>query len=65
LKKHYLEDREGGGDRINKFGFIAQKMEAENTSETSANFHQNTRRNIPEDGHLTFKPSSNFMYHLL
>jgi hypothetical protein len=27
-------------------------MEAESTSETSLSFYQNTRRNIPEDGHV-------------
>jgi hypothetical protein len=31
---------------------IALKMEAAITSETSVNFHQTTRRNNPEDGHL-------------
>jgi hypothetical protein len=31
---------------------IAVTLEAVNTSETSVNFYQNTRRNIPEDGHL-------------
>jgi hypothetical protein len=27
-------------------------MEAESTSETSVNFYQTTRRNIPQDSHL-------------
>jgi hypothetical protein len=31
---------------------VALKMEAESTSETSVNFYQITRRNIPEDRHL-------------
>jgi hypothetical protein len=50
-----LEDREGDDEGINKFGLIAQNMEAVSICETSDNFHQTTRRNIPEDGHLTFK----------
>jgi hypothetical protein len=33
---------------------IALMMEAVNTSETSVNFYQTTRRNIPEDSHLCF-----------
>jgi hypothetical protein len=31
---------------------IALKMKAARTSETSVNFYQTTRRNIPEDSHL-------------
>jgi hypothetical protein len=31
---------------------IALMMEAANTSETSVNFYQATRRNNPEDSHL-------------
>jgi hypothetical protein len=31
---------------------IALMMEAASTSETSVNFYQTTRRNIPEDSHL-------------
>jgi phage regulator Rha-like protein len=31
---------------------IALMMEAENTSETSVNFYQTTRRNNPEDSHF-------------
>jgi hypothetical protein len=34
--------------------FIDLIMEAENTSETSVNFYQTTRRNIPEDSHLQY-----------
>jgi hypothetical protein len=64
-KSGYLEDSERDDDSINMFGFTAQKMEAVSTSETLANFHHTTRENIPEVGQLTFKPSSNFMYHLL
>jgi hypothetical protein len=30
---------------------IALMIEAANTSETSVNFYQTTRRNIPEDSH--------------
>jgi hypothetical protein len=32
--------------------FIALMMEAASTAETSVNFYQNTRRNIPDDSHL-------------
>jgi hypothetical protein len=32
--------------------FIALMMEAASTSETSVNFYQTTRGNIPEDSHL-------------
>jgi hypothetical protein len=32
--------------------FIALTMEAVNTSETSVNFYETTRRNIPEGYHL-------------
>jgi hypothetical protein len=32
---------------------ITLMMDAESTSETSVNFYQTTRRNMPEDGHLT------------
>jgi hypothetical protein len=35
---------------------IALIMEAESTSETSVNFYENTRRNIPEDSHLNIFP---------
>jgi hypothetical protein len=38
---------------------VTLMMEAASTSETSVNFYQTTRRNIPEDSHLlllmTFK----------
>jgi hypothetical protein len=37
---------------IVSFKLIALMMEAANTSETSVNFYQTTRRNIPEDSHL-------------
>jgi hypothetical protein len=37
---------------------IALIMDAAMTSETSANFYQTTRRNIPEDGHLRMKCTS-------
>jgi hypothetical protein len=36
----------------NLVGRIALMMEAASTSETSVNFYQTTRRNIPEDSHL-------------
>jgi hypothetical protein len=36
-----------GGWRV-----IALMMKAASTSETSVNFYQTTRRNIPEDSHL-------------
>jgi hypothetical protein len=64
-KRGYLDDRERDDDSINNFGLTVQKLEAVSTSETSASLDQTIRRNIPEDGHLTFKPSSNFTYHLL
>jgi hypothetical protein len=38
-----------GGEYIR---LIALMMEAASTSETSVNFYQTTRRNIPEDSHL-------------
>jgi hypothetical protein len=34
-------------------------MEASNTSETSVNFYQTTRRNIPEDNHLRTRRREN------
>jgi hypothetical protein len=34
-------------------------MEAASTSETLVNFHQSTRRNNPEDGHLHIRRSVN------
>jgi hypothetical protein len=37
---------------------IAPMMEAANTSETSVNFYQTTRRNNPEDSHLHISASS-------
>jgi hypothetical protein len=36
---------------------IALMMEATTTSETSLNFNQTTRRNIPEDSHLQMAQS--------
>jgi hypothetical protein len=33
---------------------IARMMETANISETTINFYQTTRRNIPEDSHLHF-----------
>jgi hypothetical protein len=36
--------------------FIALMMEAASTSETSVNFSQTTRGNIPEDSHLLSAP---------
>jgi hypothetical protein len=36
---------------------IALMMEALSTSETSVNFYEATRRNIPEDSHLQIKRS--------
>jgi hypothetical protein len=41
-----------------QYSFIALMMEAANTSETSANFYQTTRRNNPEDSHLLIKKES-------
>jgi hypothetical protein len=35
-----------------KRNIIALMMEAASTSETSVNFYQTARRNIPEDSHL-------------
>jgi hypothetical protein len=37
-------------------------MEAENTSETSANFYQATRRNNQEDSHLIPRLGSKFIF---
>jgi hypothetical protein len=37
---------------------IALMMEAANTSETSVNLYQTTRRNIPEDSHLQISETS-------
>jgi hypothetical protein len=34
-------------------------MEAANTTETSVNFYQTTRRNIPEDSHLLTRRCDN------
>jgi hypothetical protein len=43
---------------------IAMMMEAESTSETSVNFYQTTRRNIPEDSHFLTRRRENLEYHL-
>jgi hypothetical protein len=37
-------------------------MEAANTSETSVNFYQTTRRNSPEDSHLRTRHRENLKY---
>jgi hypothetical protein len=39
--------------------FIAPMTEAASVSETSVNFYQTTRRNIPEDSHLQCKYNLN------
>jgi hypothetical protein len=44
---------------------IALMMEAGSTSETSINFHQTTRRNIPEDSHLHIRRVDNLKSHQL
>jgi hypothetical protein len=38
--------------QVQKLKLLALMMEAVRTSETSVNFYETTRRNIPEDGHL-------------
>jgi hypothetical protein len=40
-------------------------MEAESTSETSVNFYQTTRRNIPEDSHLHIRRRLKLKSHVL
>jgi hypothetical protein len=45
-------------------GLVALKMEAASTSETSVNFYQTTRRNIPEDIHLRTSRRENLKSHL-
>jgi hypothetical protein len=42
---------------------IALMMDAANTSETSVNFYQTTRRNIPEDCHLHTRRCENVKSH--
>jgi hypothetical protein len=42
----------------------ALMMEAASTFETSANFYQTTRRNIPEDSHLHTRRRENLKPHL-
>jgi hypothetical protein len=43
--------------------FIVLMIEAANTSETSVNFYQTTRRNIPEDSHLHTRRRENLKSH--
>jgi hypothetical protein len=43
-------------------GCCALMMEAENTSETSVNFYQTTRRSIPDDSHLQAQCGIHFMH---
>jgi hypothetical protein len=43
--------------------FIALMMEAANTSETSVNFYETTRRNITEDSHLRIRRRENLKSH--
>jgi hypothetical protein len=38
-------------------------MEAASTSETSVNFYQTKRRNIPADSHLHSRRRENLKYH--
>jgi hypothetical protein len=40
-------------------------MEAVSTSETSVNFYQTTRRNIPEDSHLRTRRRENLISYLI
>jgi hypothetical protein len=42
---------------------ITLMMEAASTSETSVNFYQTTRRNIPEDSHLHTHRRENIKSH--
>jgi hypothetical protein len=42
---------------------IALMVEAENTSETSVNFYQTTRRNNPEDSHIHVRRRENLKSH--
>jgi hypothetical protein len=44
---------------IMQFSLITLMMEAINTSETSVNFYQTSRRNIPEDCHLHIRRREN------
>jgi hypothetical protein len=43
---------------------ISLMMEAAGTSETSVNFYQTTRRNIPEDSQHHIRRRENLKYHL-
>jgi hypothetical protein len=50
---------------LNRFQVLtaaSMKMEAASTSETSVNFYQTARRNIPEDSHL--QPLYKYEFHL-
>jgi hypothetical protein len=55
-------------DRLIQFillgGTIVLMMEAVSTYETSVNFYQTTRRNIPEDSHLHTRRRENLKSHL-
>jgi hypothetical protein len=42
---------------------LALMMEAERTSETSANFYHTIRRNIPEDGHFHTRRRQKLKFH--
>jgi hypothetical protein len=44
---------------------IAMMMETVSTSETSVNFYQTTRRNIPEESHLYIRCRENLKTHLV
>jgi hypothetical protein len=48
-----------------KFQVIALMMEAASTSETSINFYQTTRYNIPENSYLHIRSSENLKSQLL
>jgi hypothetical protein len=43
---------------------IALMIKAVNTSETSVNFYQTTRRNIPKDSHLHTRRREDLKFHL-
>jgi hypothetical protein len=44
---------------------IVLVVEAGRTSETSVNFYESTRRNIPEDGHLHTSRRENLKSHII
>jgi hypothetical protein len=50
---------------IEVYRLIVLMMEAESTSETSVNFYQTTRRNIPEDSHLHIRRCENLKSQIL